>query len=66
MSTPASRLATEILEAMEASAKGERTAENGEEMTEQQIVGTYRGMLGDVNQLRRKIAELEQEVSEHQ
>ncbi len=37
-----------------------------QEMTEQQIIGTYRGMLGDVNQMRRKISELEQEVSEHQ
>lgn len=38
----------------------------GQEMSEQQIIGTYRGMLGDVNQMRRKISELEQEVSEHQ
>lgn len=38
----------------------------GQELNEQQIIGTYRGMLGDVNQMRRKISELEQEVSEHQ
>lgn len=38
----------------------------GQEMNEQQIIGAYRGMLGDVNQMRRKISELEQEVSEHQ
>lgn len=37
-----------------------------QEMNEQQIIGVYRGMLGDVNQMRRKIAELEGEVSEHQ
>lgn len=35
-------------------------------ITEQQVIGTYRGMLGDVTQMRRKISELEQEVSEHQ
>lgn len=38
----------------------------GDTITEQQVIGTYRGMLGDVNQIRRKISELEQEVSEHQ
>lgn len=37
-----------------------------EQLNEQQIIGAYRGMLGDVNQMRRKIAELEQELSEHQ
>lgn len=37
-----------------------------QQLTEQQIIGTYKGMLSDVNQIRRKIAELEQEVSEHQ
>lgn len=45
-------------------------SENGERkdeaLTEQQIIATYKGMLGEVSQLRRKIAELEQEMSEHQ
>lgn len=35
-------------------------------ITEQQVIGTYRGMLGEVTQMRRKISELEQELSEHQ
>lgn len=38
----------------------------GQDINEQQVIGAYRGMLGDVNQMRRKISELEQEVSEHQ
>lgn len=48
--------------------KGEAGGEGGGEviMTEQQIIGVYRGMLGEVSQMRRKIAELEQEMSEHQ
>lgn len=46
--------------------EGHTGANDGEQLTEQQVIGTYRGMLGDVNQLRKKIAELEQEVSEHQ
>lgn len=45
-------------------AKGEEAGDVN--LTEQQIIGTYRGMLGDVSQMRRKISELEQEMSEHQ
>eukprot|EP00752_Nemacystus_decipiens_P001828 g1765.t1 len=53
---------------MEESKSAGSMAEAGgqQEMNEQQIIGVYRGMLGDVNQMRRKIAELEGEVSEHQ
>ena len=51
----------------ESKSGGAMTGGGGEqEMNEQQIIGVYRGMLGDVNQMRRKIAELEGEVSEHQ
>ncbi|CAN0404759.1 unnamed protein product, partial [Hapterophycus canaliculatus] len=51
----------------ESKAPGGLSGGGGEqEMSEQQIIGTYRGMLGDVNQMRRKISELELEVSEHQ
>eukprot|EP00903_Cladosiphon_okamuranus_P005423 g5409.t1 len=51
----------------ESKSAGAMTGGGGEqEMNEQQIIGVYRGMLGDVNQMRRKIAELEGEVSEHQ
>lgn len=39
---------------------------SNEQMTEQDIIATYKGMLGEVSQMRRKIAELEQEMSEHQ
>lgn len=38
----------------------------GDDITEQQVISTYRSMLGDVSQMRRKIGELEQEMSEHQ
>lgn len=53
---------------MEESKEGRVAPEGGgaDTITEQQVIGTYRGMLGDVNQMRRKISELEQEVSEHQ
>lgn len=37
-----------------------------QQITEQQVIGTYRGMLNDVNQMRRKISELQQEMAEHQ
>lgn len=52
----------------ESKSAGTMTGGGGQqqEMNEQQIIGVYRGMLGDVNQMRRKISELEQEVSEHQ
>ncbi|CAM9889354.1 unnamed protein product, partial [Choristocarpus tenellus] len=43
------------------------TKGSGEEnLTEQQIISTYRGMLNEVSQMRRKISELEQEMGEHQ
>lgn len=45
-------------------AKGEAAGDMP--LTEQQVIGTYRAMLGDVSQMRRKISELEQEMSEHQ
>lgn len=47
----------------EAGAGGES---GGRQITEQEVIGTYKGMLSDVNQMRRKIVELEQELSEHQ
>lgn len=51
---------------MEESKLGVPGGEGGEQMTEQQVIGTYRGMLNDVNQMRRKIAELQQDLAEHQ
>lgn len=52
---------------MEESKGGDGAGGDGrDQITEQEVIGTYRGMLADVNQMRRKIAELEQEVSEHQ
>lgn len=51
---------------MEESKLGGPGGEGGEQMTEQQVIGTYRGMLNDVNQMRRKIAELQQDMAEHQ
>jgi putative ubiquitin-RnfH superfamily antitoxin RatB of RatAB toxin-antitoxin module len=35
-------------------------------LTEQQVISQYRQLLGDCQAIRRKIAELEQESSEHE
>jgi hypothetical protein len=35
-------------------------------LTEQQVIAHYRQLLGDCNAIRKKIAELEQDISEHE